>query len=39
VDVASGVGITSIHHTDYESTTKALADLGLIIKKEKNEHA
>ncbi|MEO7046951.1 MAG: HAD family phosphatase [Ferruginibacter sp.] len=39
VDVASGLGITSIHHTDYESTTKALADLGLMITKEKNEYA
>lgn len=39
VDVASGLGITSIHHTDCESTTKALADLGLMITKEKNEYA
>jgi putative hydrolase of the HAD superfamily len=39
VDVASGLGITSIHHTDYESTTKALADLGLMITKEKNGYA
>jgi putative hydrolase of the HAD superfamily len=30
VDVAKDIGITSIHHTDYLSTAKALAQLGLI---------
>ena len=34
VDVASDLGITSIHHTGYLSTSKALAGLGLAIKKE-----
>ena len=38
-DVAKDIGITSIHHTDYLSTSKALADLGLIIKKENIENA
>lgn len=31
--------ITGIHHTDYLSTLKALADLGLTIKQEKIEYA
>ncbi|MEO9003867.1 MAG: HAD family phosphatase [Ginsengibacter sp.] len=31
-DVAADMGITSIHHTDYLSTSKALSDLGLTIK-------
>lgn len=34
VDVAKDMGITGIHHTDYLTTSKALADLGLTIKKE-----
>ena len=38
VDVAKDLGITSIHHTDYLSTSKALADLGLTIKQEKIEN-
>mgnify|MGYP001792523160 CR=1 FL=1 len=38
-DVAKDMGITSIHHTDYLSTSKALADLGLTIKQEKIEYA
>ena len=33
VDVAKDIGITSIHHTDYLSTVKALAKLGLIADK------
>ncbi len=32
VNMAKEIGINGIHHTDYLSTTKALADLGLIIK-------
>lgn len=39
VDIAMDIGITSIRHTDYLSTSKALADLGLAIKQEKIEHA
>lgn len=39
IDVAKDFGITGIHHTDYLSTSKALADLGLAIKQEKIEHA
>ncbi|MDQ2721061.1 MAG: HAD-IA family hydrolase [Bacteroidota bacterium] len=39
IDVAKDIGITSIHHTDYLSTSKALAELGLTIKQEKIEHA
>lgn len=38
-DVAKDMGITSIHHTDYLSTSKTLADLGLTIKQEKIEYA
>jgi putative hydrolase of the HAD superfamily len=38
VDVAKDLGITSIHHTDYQSTSKALGDLGLTVKQEKIEH-
>ncbi len=38
VDVAKDLGITGIHHTDYLSTSKALADLGLTIKQEKIEN-
>ena len=34
VDVAKDLGITGIHHRDYLSTSKALADLGLTIKQE-----
>jgi putative hydrolase of the HAD superfamily len=32
VNVANGLGIHSIHHTDYRSTAKTLADLGLPVK-------
>ena len=39
VDVAKGLGITGIHHTDYLSTSKALADFGLTVKQEKIENA
>ena len=39
VNVAKGIGITSIHHTDYLSTSKALADLGLTVKQEEIENA
>ena len=39
VDVAKGIGITGIHHTNYLSTSKAFADLGLTVKQEKIEHA
>jgi putative hydrolase of the HAD superfamily len=39
VDVAKDMGITGIHHTDYLSTSKALADLGLILKQENIENA
>lgn len=39
VDVAKDMGITSIHHTNYLSTLKAFADLGLTIKQEKIEYA
>ena len=38
VDVAKDIGITSIHHKNYLSTSKALADLGLTIKQEKIEN-
>ncbi|MEO9146208.1 MAG: HAD-IA family hydrolase [Ginsengibacter sp.] len=38
VDVVKDIGITGIHHTDYLSTSKALADLGLTIKQEKIEN-
>ena len=38
VDVAKDLNIRSIHHTDYLSTSKALADLGLTINQEKNEN-
>jgi putative hydrolase of the HAD superfamily len=34
VDVAKGLGINSIRHTNYLSTAKALADLGLPVEKE-----
>jgi putative hydrolase of the HAD superfamily len=34
VDVAKDAGINSIHHTDYTTTSKTLADLGLTIKQE-----
>ncbi len=39
VDVAKGIGINSIHHTDYLSTSKALADLGLTLKQDEMEYA
>ena len=39
VDIAKDLGITGIHHTDYLSTSKALADLGLTIKQAKIENA
>lgn len=39
VDVASGLGIRSIHHTDYESTIKALSALGLVTVQHKIVHA
>ncbi len=32
VNIATDLGIASIRHTDYLSTSKALADLGLTIK-------
>ncbi|MFA5297308.1 MAG: HAD family phosphatase [Lutibacter sp.] len=35
VDVAKDMGITSIHHIDYLSTSKALAVLGLSVKQKK----
>ena len=38
VDVAKNMGISGIHHTDYLTTSKALADLGLTIKQEKIEN-
>ena len=34
VDVANGMGISSIQHTDYNTTVKALAHLGLPLKQE-----
>jgi len=37
VNMAKGMGITSIHHTDYLSTAKALADLGLSVKEKSIE--
>ena len=37
-DVATGLGITAIHHTDFLTTSKALAKLGLIIKQGKIEN-
>lgn len=39
VDVAKGIGIKSIHHIDYLSTSKALADLGLTLKQDEMEYA
>ena len=39
VNVATDLGITSIRHTDYLSTSKALANLGLTIKQEKIKYA
>lgn len=38
VNVAKSMGINSIHHTDYLSTFKALADLGLSVKQENIEY-
>ena len=34
VDVAKDIGITSIHHTDYLSSSQALANLGLTTKQD-----
>ena len=34
-EVAKDMGIAGIHHTDYLSTSKALADLGLTVNQEK----
>ncbi len=39
VDVAIDLDITSIHHTDYLFTSKALTDLGITIKHEKIKYA
>ena len=39
VDVAKDMGIMSIHHTNYLSTLKAFADLGLTVKEKKIEYA
>lgn len=38
IDVAKKMDITSIHHTDYLSTSKALADLGLPLKQDNTVH-
>jgi putative hydrolase of the HAD superfamily len=35
VEVAEGLGIRGIHHTDYESTRKAFAEFGLSLEEEK----
>lgn len=37
-DLATEMGIRSIHHTDYLTTSKALADLGLTIDQERTEN-
>lgn len=38
-DVATDLGIKSIHHTDWQSTSKALADMGLLVENNKLVHA
>ena len=38
-DIATDLKIKSIHHTDWQSTSEALADLGLIVEYNKLVHA
>jgi len=38
-DIATDVGIKSIHHTDWQSTSEALADMGLLVENNKLVHA
>lgn len=38
-DIAADIGIKSIHHTDWQSTSKALADIGLVVENNKLVHA
>lgn len=39
VDVAKGIGISSIHHTNYLSTSKALEDMGLKLNQDEIKYA
>lgn len=38
-DIATDLEIKSIHHTDWQSTSEALADLGLLVENNKLVHA
>ncbi len=38
-DIATDLGIKSIHHTDWQSTSEALADMGLLVENNKLVHA
>lgn len=38
-DIATDLGIKSIHHTDWQSTSRALADIGLLVENNKLIHA
>jgi len=38
-DIATDVGIKSIHHTGWQSTSGALADMGLLVENNKLVHA
>jgi len=38
-DIATDLGIKSIHHTDWQSTSEALADMGLLVENNKIVHA
>ena len=38
-DIAADIGIKSIRHTDWQSTSKALADIGLVVENNKLVHA
>jgi putative hydrolase of the HAD superfamily len=38
-DIAADIGIKSIRHTDWQSTSKALVDIGLVVENNKLVHA
>jgi len=38
-DIATDLEIKSIHHTDWQSTSEALADMGLLVENNKLVHA
>ena len=38
-DIATDLGIKSIHHTDWQSTSEALAEMGLLVENNKLVHA